>query len=222
MSTTISKAADLMELVTRMPTDSVLIQHGISWDEYEELLDAVGEASGLRISYDAGTVQIMTLTQEHELYSTLIERIVDRLGSYLRIRVLFYGSATLRKQSKMKGAEPDACFYVQNAGLVGNKKRFDFEIDPPPDVVVEIDLHHDSISKFPIYAALGVPELWRFYEDSLTIYRLEGEQYLPSEASQALHLLTGALLTEFLRRSTKEDQYDILLAFEEWLKTQQQ
>ena len=222
MSTTITKADDLVQLVTRMPADSVLIQHGTSWDEYEELLEAVGEASGLRISYDDGTLQIMTLSQEHEMYSTLIERIVDRLSVYLRIRVLFYGSATMRKQSKMKGAEPDACFYIQNAGLVGKKKRFDFEIDPPPDVVVEIDLHHDSLPKFSIYAALGVPELWRFDGASLTIYHLADEQYLPSEVSHSLPMLAGSLLTEFLQRSAKEDQCDILLAFEEWLKTQQQ
>lgn len=222
MSTTISKADDLMELVTRMPTDSVLIQHGISWDEYEELLDAVGEASGLRISYSDGTLQIMTLSQQHEQYSMLLQRIVSLLSSSRRIRILFYGSTTIRKKKKQKGVEPDGCFYVQNARLVGTKDEIDFNTDPPPDIVVEIDLHHDSISKFPIYAALGVPELWRFYEDSLTIYRLEGEQYQPSEASQALPLLTGSLLTQFLRRSVKEDQYDILLAFEEWLKTQPQ
>jgi Uma2 family endonuclease len=222
MSTTISKAENVVELIERMPTDSVLTQHGVSWDEYEELLETVGDASGLRISYDEGRLQIMTLSQRHERYSTLIARMVDRVSRLLRIRILFYGSSTMKKRKKQKGVEPDACFYVQNALLVGTKNEIDFETDPPPDVVVEIDVHHDSLSKFPIYAALGVPEAWRYDGDSLTIYQLREGQYVASPASQSLPMLTSAVLTEFLARSPKQDQYDILLAFEDWLKSQQQ
>src|SRR6266446_3389038 len=217
----ISQAEATVEMIGRMSADSVLVQHGISWNDYEELLDAVGEASSLRICYDEGTLQVMTLSQRHEKYSTLIERMVDRLSSFLRVRVLFYGSATMKKRQKQKGVEPDACFYVQNAPLVGTKDEIDFNTDPPPDVVVEIDLHHDSISKFPIYAALGVPEFWRFDGNVMTIYHLRQGQYQPSEASESLPLLTGAVLTEFLARTSKEDQYDILSAFEEWLKRQE-
>src|SRR6185436_1856197 len=101
---------------------------------------------------------------------------------------------------------------------VGTKNEIDFETDPPPDVVVEIDVHHDSLSKFPIYAALGVPEAWRYDGDSLTMYQLRDGQYVASPASQSLPVLTSAVLTEFLARTPKQDQYDILLAFEDWLK----
>jgi Uma2 family endonuclease len=221
MSTEIlTRAEAIVEMIDRMPSDSVLIQHDVGWNDYEELLEAVGQASGLRISFDDGKLQIMTLSQRHEKYSTLIERMVDRLSSFLRVKVLFYGSATMRKREKQKGVEPDACFYVQNASLVGTKDEIDFNADPPPDVVVEVDLHHDSISKFPIYAALGVREFWRYDGNALTIHHLIEGQYQQSEASQSLPLLTSSILTEFLGRITKEDQYDILLAFEEWLKVQ--
>jgi hypothetical protein len=47
MSTTISKADNLVELIDRIPVDSVLIQHGVSWDDYEELLDSAGESRSL-------------------------------------------------------------------------------------------------------------------------------------------------------------------------------
>jgi len=194
----------------------VLIQQGVSWDEYEELL----EMGSLRISYDDGTLQIMTVSQKHEKYSTLIERIVDLISLRLRIKILFYGSATMRKKLKQKGVEPDACFYVRNATQVGTKEEIDFNTDPPPDVVVEIDLHHDSISKFPIYAAFGVPEFWRYDRETLTIFHLREGQYEPSPASLSLPFLTSHVLTEFLGRIAKEDQYDILLAFEQRLKTQ--
>jgi Uma2 family endonuclease len=221
MSTTISKADTLVEMIELMPSDSVFTQHGVSWDEYEELLDLVGEARGLRVSYDDGTLQIMSPSSKHERHAWLIGQLVGLLSTRLHIRVLYYGSTTIKKKRKQKGVEPDACFYVKNAAEVGTKDEIDFNTDPPPDIVVEIDLHHDSFFKFPIYATLGVPEIWRYDGDALTIYHLREEKYLASEASQSLPLLTSAVLTEFLARSPKEDQYDILLAFEEWLKTQQ-
>jgi Uma2 family endonuclease len=221
MSTTISNTESLVEMIERMPADSVLTLHGVSWDEYEELLNFVGDARGLRVSYNDGTLRIMSPSSTHEKDARLIEHLVRQLSVSLRIRVLYYGSTTMKKRWKQKGVEPDACFYVQNAILVGTKNEIDFNVDPPPDVVVEVDLHHESLSKFPIYAALGVPEIWRYDGSSVTIYRLSDEQYLASEASQSLPLLTSAVLTEFLARSPKQDQYDILLAFEEWLKTQQ-
>ncbi len=221
MSTQIlSQAEAIVDMIDRMPADSVLIQHGVSWNDYEELLRAVGDAPGQHISFDDGTLQIMTLSFKHEKYVRLIERIIDRLSARLRIKVLSYGSATMKKEREQKGAEPDACFYVQSAELVGKKEEIDLNVDPPPDVVVEIDLHHESISKTPIYAALGVPEFWRYDGDSVTIYHLREGQYVASEASESLPLLTGAVLTEFLARIPKEDQYEILLAFEEWLKGQ--
>ena len=222
MSTqTISRAEEIVEIIDRMPPDGVIIQHGVEWNDYEELLDAVGEARGLRISYSEGRLQIMTLSPKHEKYTRLLDLLVGLLAVRRRIRVLFYGSSTIKKQPEQKGAEPDACFYVQNAVLVGTKDEIDFNSDPPPDIVVEIDLHHESISKFPIYAAFGVPEIWRYDGDSLAIYRLQKREYVESETSHCLPLLTGRVLTQFLARSPKEDQYDIMLAFEEWLKTQQ-
>jgi len=216
----ISQAEAIVEMIDRMPGDSVLIQHGVGWHDYEDLLDAVGEASGLRICYDEGTLQVMSPSSKHEHVTKLIERLVDLLSIRRRIKVLFYGSATLKKQSEHKGAEPDACFYVQMAEAVGTKEQIDFNTDPPPDVVVEIDIHHESISKFQIFAAFAVPELWRYDGETLLIYHLRDGEYVSSDASLALPLLTGAVLTQFLARSPKEDQYDIVLAFEEWLKAQ--
>lgn len=218
MSTqTINPTAVIVELIDLMPADSVLIQHGVSWVEYEELLESVGEASRLRISYNEGTLQIMSPSSKHEYYAKLIERLVDLLSINQRIEVLFYGSTTIKKQGDQKGAEPDACFYVQTADAVGTKELIDFNTDPPPDVVVEIDIHHESTSKFPIYLAFGVPECWRYNGDSLTIYHLRNGQYVVADTSLALPLLTSAVLTEFLTRSAEENQYNIVLAFEEWL-----
>jgi Uma2 family endonuclease len=96
--------------------------------------------------------------------------------------------------------------------------RIDFETDPPPDLVIEIDVRHDSLNKFGIYASLGAPEIWRYDERQLTIYLLEGNQYSESETSRALPPLTAAVLSDFTRRLREEGETRALTAFDEWLR----
>ena len=208
-------------LIAELPADSTLVLHNRSWDDYEEVLDAVGENSGLRISFDEGRLQIMTLSPEHEKYSLLIHDIVRLVSLRLRIKVLSFGSATMNRQRKHKGLEPDDWFYVQTADVIAGKAHLDFSTDPAPDVAVEIDLHHQSLSKFPIYVALGIREIWRYDERSLIMYHLEEGKYVEASSSLALPMLTPEVLSEFLGRSQRKDQYEVLLAFEDWLNSQQ-
>jgi Uma2 family endonuclease len=214
-----TQTTNYAEIIEQLPPASTLILHNVSWEQYEALLEAVGEATGLRISYDEETLRIMTISTKHEKYADLIQDLVRLASLRLRIKVLSFGSATMKKERRLKGAEPDACFYVQNADLIGHKEEIDFSTDPPPDIVVEVDIYHDSLSKFPIYAALGVSELWRYDGQALVMYHLHEDQYVTAEASQALPLLTSHTLSEFLTRSQQEDQYETLLAFENWLQT---
>jgi Uma2 family endonuclease len=208
------------DIVSRLPEASEVTFHHASWEEYEELLDQVGEASDLRISYDDGVLQVMTLSTEHENYARFIEKMVSTLSLRKRINIRSFGGSTMRKKKKRKGKEPDACFYVQTVAAIGNRMKLDFEVDPPPDIAVEIDLHHDSRAKFPIYVALGVPEIWRFDGYALTIHHLQEDHYVEQEASRALPLLTSHLLTEYLLRITTEGEFQTLLAFDEWLQSQ--
>jgi Uma2 family endonuclease len=210
---------NIHELVEQLPPASTLTMHDVSWEEYEDLLGSVGEATWLRISYDEGTMEIMTVSPRRESLSALIERMMTLIGLILRIKILFFGSATMRKRRKKKGNEPDACFYIQSADLIGNKIDIDFENDPPPDIAVEVDVYHASQSKFPIYAALGVSEIWHYDEYELKIYHLEDDQYVEAKASLALPMLTSRKLTELLNLSRTKDQHEVLLAFEKWLKS---
>lgn len=207
------------EIISELPANAVVTFDNVSWEEYEELLAQVGEASGLRISYDNGTLQIMTTSPEHEKYAWFIGRLVSTLSLRLGINILFFGSTTIKKRKPLKGKEPDGCFYVQTAGIIGNRMHLDFEVDPPPDIAVEVDIHHDSRPKFPIYSALGIPEIWRFDGKKLTIYLLDQDRYRESETSLALPMLTGHILTDLLRRLPDEGELDVLRSFDEWLKT---
>ncbi len=215
-----TQTASYYDIVTQLPADTVVTFHGVSWQEYEELLEQVGESSGLRISYDHGRLTVMTLGTEHEKYARFLEKLLTVLSLRRRINILSFGGSTMKKAKQGKGLEPDACFYVQTADLLGKRIQLDFEVDPPPDIAVEIDVHHDSSSKLPIYAALGVPEIWRYDGHELTIYLLQQGQYLTVPQSQALPLLTSHVLTDFLTRLREEGELQALLAFDEWLQSQ--
>jgi hypothetical protein len=66
-------------------------------------------------------MQVTTVSFEHEYFAEVIGRLVDRLSMILRIKIIFFGRATLKRQKKLKGSEPDACFYVQSAVVIGNR-----------------------------------------------------------------------------------------------------
>jgi Uma2 family endonuclease len=220
-----TQIASYYDMVSQLPENASVTFQDVSWDEYEELLEQVGEAPGLRISYDNGSVQVMTISAEHEKYSEFISSLVGIIRLRLRINILGFGSATMRKRKFRKGKEPDACFYVQTAPLIGIRIQLDFETDPPPDVAVEIDVHHDSRSSFPIYAALGVPEIWRYDGQAMTIYHLseasDEQQYVARDTSAALPMLSATLLTEMIERMRSDGELNALLAFDEWLQSRQ-
>jgi len=218
MATEILESHQIIDqFIEQHPVDGKLVLHGVSWDEYEALMDQLVDPAGLRIAYDDGTLQIMTTSVEHEIYGRFFERLVAVIMLRKHVTIRSFGSATMRKRKKTKGNEPDACFYVQSAPLIGNRVDIDFEIDPPPDIAVEIDLHRDSISKFSIYAALGVGEVWRYDGDVLRIDLLEGHDYVPANQSRALPMLTSEILTNFLRRM-REDEFQALIEFDEWIQ----
>jgi Uma2 family endonuclease len=215
------QTANYYDIVTRLPADAVVTFHGVSWEDYEELLRQVGEASGLRISFDDGALTVMTLGTEHEKYTRFLEKLLTVLSLRQRINILSFGGATMKKAKDRKGVEPDACFYVQRAEVLGNRVELDFDVDPPPDIVVEVDIHHDSSMKLGIYAALGVSEVWRYEGEEVSIFLLEDSEYVQAMRSKALPVLTSQILTEFLRRLKSEGELQALLAFDQWLQAQQ-
>ena len=132
------QTASYTEIIERLTPDATLTLRGIGWETYEDLLKAVGEAPPFRISYDEGTLQIMTVSFEHEYFTEVLNQMVGVLRMVKRIKIISFGRATMRKQAKLKGSEPDACFYVQSAVLIGHRFRLDLNNDPPPDIVVGV------------------------------------------------------------------------------------
>src|SRR5438477_2044401 len=110
------------------------------------------------------------------------------------------GSTTFKREGLKRGFEPDSSFYIQNAARVRGKKRLDMEIDPPPDLIVEIDVSNDSLNKLPLYAALGVPEVWR-YANAIEIWVLDESRYVRRSDSTAIPILNEKVISELMESS---------------------
>ncbi len=215
------RKSDYYAIVKKLPEKADVTFGNTTWNDYETLIKEVGEASHLRISYAEGNLKIMTLSSLHEYYSALVQNLISHLSFRKRIKILHYKSSTMKVSKDLKGVEPDGCFYVQSADKLPNKLRIDFSQDPMPDIVLEIDIYHDSKSKFDIYASFGVREIWRYDGEKFEIYELKKSgQYKEIKESKSLPILTASILTDFLSQSNEKDQYEILLDFEEWLKIQ--
>ncbi len=216
----LSKSA-YFNIVEQLPEATEVRFENATWNDYEKLLDEVGEASGLRLSFNKGDLRVMTLSVLHENYSALVQTLVMHLSFHNKIKVLCYKSATIKVSKVLKGAEPNGCFYVQSADTLPDKLRIDFNNDPMPDIVLEIDIHHDSKAKFDIYSAFGINEIWRYDGKVFELYaRQKNGEYKQSKKSKALPILTAKILTALLNQSETKDQYEILLGFDEWLKLQ--
>jgi Uma2 family endonuclease len=173
-------------VVTLNRADRVVL-HNISWEQYEKILEDLGDRSSARVAYDNGTLEIMTPLPEHEYFKETISIAVQDAAEELELDYESYGSTTWRKQIASAGVEPDNCFYFQNEALV--RGRLDLDLrkgDPPPDLVLEIDMTSKSLDRFPIYARLGVPELWCYDDGVLNIYHLQAGKYVPAQNSLAL------------------------------------
>ena len=215
------QTADYLEAITHLPPGGRLTLCEIGWDEYEQLLDQVGEGCHLRISYDNGRLEIITPSSKHEKYKNLLHDLVLILSDELDQEILSYGSTTWKLKPKGKGAEGDDCFYIQHASQIGEKDQLDLGSDPPPDLVIEIDLTHDSSRKFAIYPALGVPEIWLYDGSRFSVWQLADQAYAPASFSLAFPFLTAGHLAEFAANSQSQGRKQARHAFRDWLRATQ-
>lgn len=212
-----TETVSYLDAIAHLPHGATLVAHQATWEDYEQLLAALADAPGLRVSYDEGRLEIMAPLAEHEAFADTIAYLTRVLTKELGWKLEARGRATLKRKAKLKGAEPDECFYVQNApSIIG--KRLDLSVDPPPDIVVEIDLSNESLAKFPIHAALGVPEIWRYDGQAMEIFHLVRDRYVASPTSLSFSFLSGPVLAEFLDQSKRLGQDEALEAFRVWVQ----
>ncbi|MDX2041713.1 MAG: Uma2 family endonuclease [Acidobacteriota bacterium] len=215
----IATATDYKALIEMMPPGMVSTLSDVEWEEYEELLEDIGEATHLRLTYDNGRLQIMSLSPEHEGIAGLLPHLILVLAEELGLDFLGLGSTTFKQQLKGKGTEPDDCYYFKNFKKIAGKKRLDLSVDPPPDLAIEIDISNSSRAKFPVYAAMGVPEFWVHDGDEMRFYALDFDRYVEITHSELFPFLTPQTVAFFLRKG-EEGAVTMSREFRKWVKAQ--
>ena len=181
------------------PENRVILK-GVSWSTFKVLLADVGDDRAWRIAYDEGVLEIRMPLEEHEEPKRLIESFVEAIVDELEIELRSLGSLTLEREDLTRAVEPDSCFYIQNESLVRGR-NINLPNDPPPDLAIESDYTNSSVNKFTIYAAIGVPEIWRYRRESLQVYQPVDGKYEKCEISLAFPFLTVAEIPGFIETS---------------------
>jgi Uma2 family endonuclease len=209
-----------LDIIERLPAGAKLELLNIDWEEYEHLLTQMESFHpGHRLSYDRGRLIIVSPSLEHERAKEFISGLIQALAEEMNLPLEPAGATTFKRKLLKKGVEPDACFYVQSASRVIGRRTFRHGEYPPPDVAVEIDMSYDSLDKFSIYAALGVPEIWRYDGVTTRFYELADETYGVIQYSRAFPTFTANVITQHLELRKTDGHMAALMAFRQMLRS---
>ena len=217
------KALDLREdkqfqTLIQEESDVSELRHNISWEEFENILAQMGDNRSSRVAYDQGTLEITMPSQKHEYYKEIIRDLIKYLAEELDLDCESLGSTTWKRKDLLKGAEPDNCFYIQNEPAIrGIKPNIDLSKNPPPDLILEVDHTSPSLNRLPIYAGLGVPELWIYDMKVLCIYQLEAGKYKETDSSLAFGTFPLKEIPNFIKKNITASPRELRKSFRAWV-----
>lgn len=210
----------MMQTVPIAIPENRVILNQITWETFKQLLQELGDNRSSCLAYNEGILEIMTPLGKHEHSKCFISDLVAIIADEMDLNIKKMGSLTLKKEIIKKGVEPDACYYLKNEPLVRQKQNITLDLDPPPDLVLEIDMSNSSLNKLPIYAALGVAEIWRYNGNNLTgfIFNNDSQDYQESQYSLAFPWLELSQLLPFLQQSLQDGETKTLRNFRQWVR----
>jgi Uma2 family endonuclease len=144
---------------------------------------------------------------------------VTTLSDELKLKRKGFGSTTLNREDLKQGAEPDSCFYIQNVDRIRGRK-INLSIDPPPDLIIEVDLTSPYTNRFSIYKNLGVPEIWRYLGETVQFFQFQNGEYVICECSATFPIVSSEIITQFLQMAETEDDMTIIDALRVWVREQ--
>jgi Uma2 family endonuclease len=200
------------------PPEQRVVLRNISWETYERILAEHVDSSSPRFTFDRGDLEIMSPLPEHERYNLRLADLIGIIGEEMNIEIEALGSTTFKREDLERGFEADSCFYVQNAERVRNKARIDAAIDPPPDLVIEIEFTSPAINKLAVYAKFGVPEVWIYNGDRLAIFRLSDGRYQAEEQSAVFPGLSATALMQLLEQGKRLGRTGWLKLARAWVR----
>lgn len=188
----------------------------LDWQSFQQIQQVLTERSHARLTYDNGVLEITMPLEEHERPARLIELFIRILVVEMGMRMKTMGSTTLDRADLLKSAEPDNGYYIQNYNQVADH-TINLAIDPPPDLVVEVDITHTDINKNQLYASMGVPEFWRFNGQEWIVLCLVDNKYESCDRSPTFPFVSKADLYQFLETALV-DEVTAEINFRQWVK----
>ncbi len=199
------------------PAEQRVVIENVRWSTYLALLEDAQERRG-RITYDRGSLEIMSPSKVHEKAKCLIGRLIETFTEEMRIEIESVASTTFKRQDMERGFEADESYYIENAELVRDKDEIDLAMDPPPDLVVEVDISNTSIGKLAVFGAFRVPEIWRYDGEALTISVLQGGQYSIVEQSAVIPEFPVEQAVHLLNQRTSLGETELIRTFRNWVR----
>lgn len=200
--------------------DDVNVLHKVAWDTFERLLADDEGRRVPRMTYDQGVLELVTPSMPHEEDADLITDIVKGVARSLGIQYRSVRSTTFQRKDLERAFEPDASFYIQHVDHIRGKRQVNLMVDPPPDLVLEMEISRSAIDKLDLFASMGIPEVWLCDGQRFAIFVLEQGEYRDSLASNVLPCLTTDVLIEFLESSRTSPSLEWYQSVTDWAKSQ--
>lgn len=193
---------------------------GLQWNDYLAISDIIGDRR-FRTNYGNGELEILMPSSNHEIWVAMLGRLVELLTMVMKLDLKSGGQTTLRREDLEKGLEPDRCYYLENEPKVRAKLKLDLRIDPPPDLALEIEITNSVEPRMRIYAGLGVPEVWRYDGEVLSVHQLVAKgEYIVAERSKFFPFLPIEELVRFLQQYGTISETVLFENFFEWAREQ--
>lgn len=201
--------------------ESRILLEPVSWALYQQILRELGDSAAIRLAYDNGRLEIMSPSPSHEEVKKIAARLIEAYADALEIDIQGLGSMTMSREDLKQGIEPDECYYVQSFSAIADKDELDLDVDPPPDLAMEIDISPPAMGKQSIYAGLGVSEIWRYDRGRFRVLTRTGDGiYVEAKQSLCFPGLPIDEFNRFVQIGLKSHQPAAVRALRQWIKEQ--
>jgi Uma2 family endonuclease len=192
MSITKAREPRPRKLLDGFPPDTRIVVAGVTWEDYDRFSRAIREGENCRVAFDGTDMELMVLGPFHESLRGIVDAFIAIVARELGVDHRAVGSTTWKRKKVKRGIESDVSYYFDAAKLAAYAEAFARRSNKVkdyrnPDLAIEIDISPSKIDRPGIYAALQVPEIWRFANESVVIDLLAPEgSYVTAESSKFL------------------------------------
>jgi Uma2 family endonuclease len=198
----------------------------VSWQQFETLLSELGDERKSHLTLERKRLELMTPTEEHRRCNQLIESLILLVADELNVPITAVGAVMLKRADLLLATEPDESYYLQRPVPL-DSRVINLMRDAPPDLVVEVAITKSAISKLAIYAAMEIPEVWRYVTQTgeeallkgkLAFYQLRGDRYVETDHSNAFPTLPSDRVVAFLEHSDSIGLAQALQTLRAWVQ----